>query len=196
MITQATFALVLLAGGQLSAESVWDAAYTNTEGRSHAFTLTLKVSDGTVSGTVSSPRGSVPISAGTLKDREISFTVTRRANYDTIDVIFTGTIDGDLMRLSMRVGPRAPIAVTAKRQGAAPTAKSADVPRRSASASRRVCEVLIGEPCCAQVAFGRGGEHLPNGRARVGLAGEARCFLATYIPSGRRTAGHAREDHS
>jgi len=117
-MSPALLALVLLAtaGAQSSAESVWRAEYTTAEGRSHVFMLTLKMSDGTLSGTISSPRGSVPITKGTLKDRDVAFTVTRRANYDTIDVIFTGTIDGDLMRLSMRVGPRAPIAITARRR--------------------------------------------------------------------------------
>ena len=117
-------ALLAAAAGQPSSDSVWLAEYTTTEGRSHAFTLTLKVSEETLSGTISSHRGTVPISSGTLKDREVTFTVTRRANYDTLDVIFTGTIDGDVMRLSMRVGPRAPIAVTARRQVAESRARS------------------------------------------------------------------------
>jgi hypothetical protein len=129
-MAQALLALVLLAaaGSQPPAESVWQAEYTTSEGRPHAFLLTLKVSDGTLSGTISSPRGSVPITKGAVKDREIAFTVTRRANYDTIDVIFTGTIDGDLMRLSMRVGPRAPVAITAKRQGTGSSGESGRMP--------------------------------------------------------------------
>jgi hypothetical protein len=110
--------IVLLsgAGGQVAAGGAWQAEYTTSEGRSHAFTLILKVAEGAISGTISSPRGSVPISTGSLKDRLIAFTVTRRANYESIDVIFDGTIDGDVMRLSMRVGPRAPVAITARRQ--------------------------------------------------------------------------------
>ncbi len=123
-----TLGLLAAAGGQLPPESVWRAEYTTTEGRSHAFTLTLKVSDGSLSGTISSGRGSVPITTGALKNREIAFTVTRRANYDTIDVTFTGTIDSDLMRLSMRVGPRAPIAITARRQATESGAASGRAP--------------------------------------------------------------------
>jgi hypothetical protein len=129
-MAQALLALVLVAaaGGQSSAESMWQAEYTTSEGRPHAFTLTLKVSDGTLSGTIASARGSVPITKGAVKEREIAFTVTRRANYDTIDVIFTGTIEGDLMRLSMRVGPRAPVAVTARRQAAGSSKESGRAP--------------------------------------------------------------------
>lgn len=121
MTAPALLGVVLLAAaaGQPSTEGVWRAEYTTAGGRPHAFTLSLEVSNGTLSGTISSHRGSVPISSGSVKDRDVTFTVTRRASYDTIDVIFTGTIDGDVMRLSMRVGPRAPIAVTARRQAAA-----------------------------------------------------------------------------
>lgn len=110
------YLLAAAAGQSSSPEGVWRAEYTTTEGRSHVFTLTLKVSEGTLSGTISSDRGKVAISSGTVKGQEIVFTVTRRANYDSIDVNFSGTVDGDLMRLAMRVGPREPIAVTARRQ--------------------------------------------------------------------------------
>jgi hypothetical protein len=118
MIAPALLVLVLagLAAGQPGAEGVWRAQYTTTQGRSHEFTLTLKVTDRTLSGTISSPRGSVAITAGTVSGREVSFTVTRRAHYDEIDVTFTGGIDGDVMRLAMRVGPREPIVVTARRE--------------------------------------------------------------------------------
>lgn len=109
-------ALLGAAAGQPAAEGVWRARYTTTEGRSHEFTLTIKASGGVFSGTISSSRGSVPITEGTLNGRDVAFTVTRRANYDQIDVTFKGSIDGDVMRLTMQVGPREPIAITARRQ--------------------------------------------------------------------------------
>ena len=115
-----TIALVLVQGsaaGQSAADGAWRARYTNTEGRSHEFTLTIKTSDGAISGTVSSPRGSVPITKGTVTGRDVAFTVTRRANYDEIDVTFTGTIDGDVMKLKMQVAGRDAVSVTARREG-------------------------------------------------------------------------------
>jgi hypothetical protein len=119
MIAAALLIVGLLPGsdaGQTTVEGVWKARYTNTEGRAHEFTLTIKTSDGAISGTVSSPRGSVPITRGTVTGRDIEFTVTRRANYDQIDVTFTGTIDGDAMRLTLRVGAREAVTVTARRE--------------------------------------------------------------------------------
>jgi hypothetical protein len=101
---------------QTPTDGVWKARYTNSEGRPHEFTLTIKTSNGAISGTVSSPRGSVPITKGTVVGRDVEFTVTRRANYDQIDVTFTGTIDGDAMRLTMRVGAREATTVTARRE--------------------------------------------------------------------------------
>ena len=102
--------------GQDGADGVWRAKYTTTEGRAHEFTLTIKTSDGAISGTVSSPRGSVPITKGTVTGRDVVFTVTRRANYDQIDVTFKGTIDADVMQLKMQVAEREPVSVTARRE--------------------------------------------------------------------------------
>jgi hypothetical protein len=112
----------LYAAVQPGADGVWRAEYKTSEGRTHTFTLTLKSKDGALTGTVSSARGSVAITEGTLDGRNISLKVTRRASYDAIDILYEGTIDGDVMRLTMRAGAREPIAVTARREPAAPPA--------------------------------------------------------------------------
>jgi hypothetical protein len=107
------------------AAGVWQAEYTGSEGRVHRFTLTVQVEpDGTVAGTIASPRGSVAITEGTVTGDEIRFTVRRRASYDEIDVIFTGRVDGDRMHLSMRAGSREPVAVSASRENAGISKKS------------------------------------------------------------------------
>jgi len=120
MIAAAFVTIALLASGaasQTQVDGVWKARYTTSEKRTHEFTLTIKTSDGAISGTVSSPRGSVPITKGTISGRDLAFTVTRRANYDEIDVGFTGTVDGDVMTLRMQVPGREVIAITARREG-------------------------------------------------------------------------------
>lgn len=104
---------------QSIADGAWRAEYKMSRGRSHTFTLTLRSSGGTLSGTISSPRGSVKITEGTIDGRNVSLMVKRRANYDEIDITYTGTIDGDAMQLSMRVGVREPIPVTVRREGPA-----------------------------------------------------------------------------
>lgn len=122
--TLLTIALLQGSAGQSMADGVWQARYTNTEGRGHEFTLTIKTSDGAISGTVSSTRGSVPITKGTINGRDVAFTVTRRANYDEIDVTFIGTIDGDVMKLKMQVAAREPVSVTARRDVGGTSAKN------------------------------------------------------------------------
>ena len=119
MIATALLTIALLQGGaaaQAGADGVWKARYTTTEKRSHEFTLTIKTSDGAISGTVSSPRGSAPITKGTISGADVAFTVTRRANYDEIDVTFTGTIEGDVMKLKMQVAGRDAVSMTARRE--------------------------------------------------------------------------------
>jgi hypothetical protein len=119
MTATALLTMVVLASGaaaQAGADGVWKARYTTSEKRSHEFTLTIKTSDGAISGTVSSPRGSVPITKGTISGRDLAFTVTRRANYDEIDVTFTGTIEGDVMKLRMQVAGREAVSMTARRE--------------------------------------------------------------------------------
>jgi hypothetical protein len=122
MIAPAVLALALWfpQSVQPVADGAWRAEYKMSRGRSHTFTLILKTSDRTLSGTISSPRGSVNITEGTIDGRNVTLKVNRRANYDEIPVTYTGTIDGDVMRLSMRVGAREPIPVTARREGPGP----------------------------------------------------------------------------
>jgi hypothetical protein len=118
MIAAACLTLALLAnpGAQTGADGVWKVRYTTSEQRTHEFTLTIKTGDGAISGTVSSPRGSVPITKGTISGRDLTFIVTRRANYDEIDVTFTGTVDGEVMKLRMQVPGRAAVSMTARRE--------------------------------------------------------------------------------
>jgi hypothetical protein len=107
---------------QPAAEGVWNAEYKTSEGRVHAFTLTLKADGRALAGTISSPRGSVNITEGTQDGNKIWLKVTRRANYDSIDVIYEGVVDGDVMKLTMRVGVREPVEVTARRGAPTPPA--------------------------------------------------------------------------
>ena len=55
MIAAAFLTIALLANGaaaQAGADGVWKARYTTTEKRTHEFVLTLKTSDGAISGNV------------------------------------------------------------------------------------------------------------------------------------------------
>ena len=112
--------VVLLSAGTLSAAvqdaaGAWNLSYRTRDGQTLTSTLTLKIEGNQVSGTLSSPRGTVPIDEGTVNGDSIAFAIVRVGFGDTIRIDYTGTISGDTMRLKMTAGARDPVDVTAKR---------------------------------------------------------------------------------
>lgn len=93
----------------------WAMSYVTKDGVKMASTLTLKVEGDTVTGTISSPRGSVPLNEASVKGDDIAFAIERVGFGDRIRIEYTGKVKGDTMALKMKVGAREPIDVTAKR---------------------------------------------------------------------------------
>ena len=115
-------ALVLLLSGTSFAgpgdvAGVWDMSYKTTEGGKMGSTLTLKMEGDGLTGTISSPRGSVAIEEVSVKGDDIAFAITRVGFGDRIRIDYTGKVKGDTMALKMKVGAREPITITAKRGG-------------------------------------------------------------------------------
>jgi hypothetical protein len=92
-------------------------SYKTTEGVKMASTLTLKLDGDALTGTISSPRGSVAIEEVSVKGDDIAFAIVRVGFGDRIRIDYTGKIKGDTMALKMKVGAREPIDITAKRGG-------------------------------------------------------------------------------
>jgi hypothetical protein len=114
--------LAAMASAVLSVEAIgadaaglWKASFTPPDGHHHESTLDLQVTDGKVTGKISSKRGSVPITGGKLNGNTITFTVNRKGNGDDITVTFTGTVEKDTMKLKMQYGERQPVPLIAKR---------------------------------------------------------------------------------
>lgn len=112
--------VVLLSAGTLSAAvqdaaGAWKLSYRTRDGQTLTSTLTLKIEGNQVSGTLSSPRGTVPIDEGMVNGDSIAFAIIRVGFGDTIRIDYTGKISGDTMRLKMTAGARDPVDVTAKR---------------------------------------------------------------------------------
>jgi hypothetical protein len=93
----------------------WKTSYTNEEGQTRESVLTLTMDGGKLSGAIASARGKVPLAEGSVDGNRISFSVVRKGNGDEIKITFTGTVEGDTMRLKMQLRDRAPIDMTAKR---------------------------------------------------------------------------------
>lgn len=60
--------------------------------------LTLKQDGQTLAGVLESPMGTVAIQNGSVKGNAISFTVVRKRGERTLEIIYTGTVDGDTAR--------------------------------------------------------------------------------------------------
>ena len=112
--------VLVLSAGTLSAAvqdaaGAWNLSYRTRDGQTLTSTLTLKIESNQVSGTLSSPRGTVSIEEGTVNGDSITFAIVRIGFGDTIRIAYTGKISGDTMRLKMTAGARDPVDVTAKR---------------------------------------------------------------------------------
>ena len=103
------------ATGSTDVVGAWNMSYTTTDGKKMASVLTLKLEEGALTGTISSPRGSVPIAEATVNGDRISFAVIKVGFGDRIRIDYTGTVKGDSMKLSMKPGPREAVSVTATR---------------------------------------------------------------------------------
>jgi hypothetical protein len=104
-----------LAAGAADAGGVWTLDYTTGNGLKRQSKLDLKVEGDSLSGTVSSERGSAPIANGKISGDEIAFDLVRDARYDVITVHFKGRIEGGAMKLTMQYGKRDPLVVTGRK---------------------------------------------------------------------------------
>lgn len=94
---------------------MWKASYVMPDGTPHESVFDLKVNDGKITGTITSKRGSVPISDGAVKGNSVFFTVIRKGNGDELTVQFSGKIEGDTMTLKMTYRDHDPVQLTARR---------------------------------------------------------------------------------
>jgi P pilus assembly chaperone PapD len=71
--------------------------------------------DGTVlTGTVETPRGSTPISAGSVEGNTVKFTIVRTMGERTMETHYSGTVDGDTITGTMTT-PRGEMEFTMRR---------------------------------------------------------------------------------
>ena len=104
-------------GARADVAGAWNMAYTTREGVKMASTLTLKMEGEKLTGTISSPRGTIALDEVSVTGDDIAFAIIRVGFGDKIRIDYTGTVKGDTMSLTMKVGAREPIRVTAKRAG-------------------------------------------------------------------------------
>jgi len=81
----------------------WKFSYTTPEGPEESTADISMASDGSLSGSLSSPRGNANIISGYLSADKFSFTLNISIEGSPTDVIFTGTFDGTTMKGSIGV---------------------------------------------------------------------------------------------
>jgi hypothetical protein len=97
------FALLLFAALTALGADVagkWKATFESQNG-TREVTFTFQVSDGKLTGTATGQQGDAPV-VGKVEGDKINFTVER----DQFKATFTGTIDGDEIKLSGTIGER------------------------------------------------------------------------------------------
>ena len=93
----------------------WTLSYTTKDGVKIESTLTVKMEGDKLTGTISSARGSVALNEISVQGDDIAFAIVRVGFGDTIRIDYTGKIAGDTMKLTLKIGAREPLDVTATR---------------------------------------------------------------------------------
>jgi hypothetical protein len=103
----ATFAAVCLTSAvAFSADpsGTWKWSVPGRDGQMRESTLTLQLKDGQLTGTLSGFRGDTPITNGSVKEDQITFTVVREFNGNKVETKYDGKLDGNTIKGSME-GP-------------------------------------------------------------------------------------------
>ena len=78
----------------------WVAQVTGQNGQTRETTFNFKVEGSKLTGTVSGRQGDNPISDGTIKGDDVSFTVVANFNGNEIKLLYKGKVAGDELKLT------------------------------------------------------------------------------------------------
>jgi hypothetical protein len=113
------FAALSLALAAADVSGKWVAQVPGRNGNTNETTITLKADGGKLTGTISGRQGDTAISDGTVKGDDISFTVTREFQGNTIKMLYKGKVSGDEIKFTRTIeggqGNMPAVEFTAKR---------------------------------------------------------------------------------
>jgi hypothetical protein len=114
---------VLAIGVSVSAQAVdvtgkWDVTFNTQQGPLPA-TMTISREADKLTGMLSSQQGDVPISAE-VKDKGVTIYATVQTNNGSLEIVMSGTVDGDSMGGTVDFGGRGTAEWSAKRSASAP----------------------------------------------------------------------------
>ena len=94
-----------LAQGNANVAGKWESKFTTPQGDTMTTTFTFKQDGDKLTGTVTGGRGGEAPLEGTVKGKEVKFTVTRQTPNGEMKSEYTATVEGDTMKGSV-VTPR------------------------------------------------------------------------------------------
>jgi hypothetical protein len=101
------FSAILILGAISAAlaanvDGKWVAQVPGRGGQTSETTFTFKADGAKLTGTVTGRQGEAPISDGTIKGDDISFTQTFEVQGNSIKVIYTGKVTGDEIKMTRK----------------------------------------------------------------------------------------------
>ena len=114
-VTSIVLSLTSAAWAQNSVAGAWEITVDSPQGPQTS-TLTLKQDGEKLTGTISSPRGSVALNEIDVKGDDVTFAIVRVGFGDSIRIEYSGKTTGDTMNLKIKFGARPPVDATAKRK--------------------------------------------------------------------------------
>jgi hypothetical protein len=108
MFRKALLAVLFLAFGSVALLAAdfngkWTATVESPRG-TQTLTFNFTVAGATLTGTVTSPRGDMPISDGKIDGNNISFATVMNRDGNEFKLLYTGKIDGDTIKFTRQFG--------------------------------------------------------------------------------------------
>ena len=108
MLRKALLAVLFLAFGSVAVLAAdfngkWTATVESPRG-TQTITFSFSVDGAKLTGTVTTPRGDMPISDGKIDDANISFATVMTREGNEFKMLYTGKIDGDTIKFTRQFG--------------------------------------------------------------------------------------------
>ncbi len=94
--------LLTVAAFAADATGKWTAETPGRGGQTQKMTITLKADGATLTGSIAGPRGEMQISDGKVDGDNISFSVVREFQGNSMKINYTGKVSGDTIQFKMQ----------------------------------------------------------------------------------------------
>ena len=120
MLRKLALAVLFVTLGTVSALAAdfsgkWTADIAGRNGNTMTTTFEFTVAGGAVTGKITNPRGATDIAGGKVDGNTITFTTTMQMQGNSMTATYTGTLDGDTIKFSRKMGDNPGTDFVAKR---------------------------------------------------------------------------------